>query len=235
MAQKNSLTIEQYISLCDFNGTEYESKKGKDYINALSNIFPINNINDKPFTVEDILQQPTLDSFCFSGKNDFKLICQLKATPMKITLDNVRINEKIIPFNFTSKENYEIFTRSLGVAYMLTCIINGKEHIIKFGQTRTPFVKRLGSYNCGVVNNWRTASTSNIKMLQSMVTTRLVFNLYLYDCDEPVYYVWHGVRSVDFASSKSLAVEDIMVKEFIKQFHCKPLVNVQADATSVKD
>lgn len=230
---KNSLTIDQYISLCDPDGLDYVSKQGQDYINALSKLFPLNNKNDQPFLISDILNQPTLDSFEFSGKNDFALICKIKANPMIITHNGERINEKIIPSSFTSLEAKRIFMTSPGVAYMMTCIIDGKEYMIKFGQTRTPFKARLGSYNCGVVNNWRTASTTNIKILQSMVTTRQEFNLYIYDCGEPIRYEWHGAMD-EVASPKSLFVEDVMVKEFMKQYGYKPLANVQADATGSK-
>lgn len=230
---KNSLTVEQYKSLCDFDGNKYVSKKGQSYIDALSKLFPLNNKNDTPFVLEEIYKQPTLDSFKFGGKNDFKFICNLHATPMEISANGERKNEKIIPTNFSSKQAQLIFTNSPGVAYMMTCVLNGKEYIIKFGQTRTPFKARLGSYNCGVVNNWRTASTTNIKILQSFVTTRQVFRLYIYDCGEPIVYDWYGVHG-EVASPKSLFIEDVILKEFMKQYGTKPLANVQADATGSK-
>ena len=238
MGRKHSLTLDQYISLCDFNGSEYVSKSGQDYIDALSNIFSLNNANDKPFTVKDIMAQPVLSDFTFSGVSEFKRICTLHVNPMKIknshTANWTRQNEKIIPVDFESKGAKYIFEKVLGVAYILTCTINGQEHIIKIGSSRTTFKKRLGSYNCGVVNNWRTASTTNIKMLQSMVTTRKDFNLYLYDYNEPpVEFVWHGIKSVPFATPKLLAVEDILVKQFISCFGQKPLANVQTNATEV--
>lgn len=231
LMQKNTLTYEQLISLCDEYVNYFESKSGDEYIDALSNVFNLVNINDKPFNLNDIKFQPTLQEFQFEGKNDFRFICNLHAEPMKIgKTDKKRKNEKIIANNFCGIEEKNIFEKSMGVAYMITCNLNEKEHIIKFGQTRTPFKARLGSYNCGVVNNWRTASTTNIKILQSMVTTRQVFNLYLFDCSEPETIVWHGV-SQKVASPKSLAVEDIIIKKFIEQFGKKPLANVQVDAT----
>ena len=234
MSTKNSLTLEEYKSLCFFNGVYFESKIGEEYISALKELFPIKNNNDIPFTIEDVKKQPTLHSFNFSGKEDFIFICNLYATPMKIFTNGKRKNEKILTKNFASKMAEFIYNNALGVTYIITSEIDGLEHIIKFGQTRTRFKERLASYNCGVINNWRTASTTNIKMLQSMVATRLVFNLYLYDCGEPINYIWHDVKSADFASPKPLAVEDIMVKKFIEQFGTKPLVNIQADATSSK-
>ena len=66
-----------------------------------------------------------------------------------------------------------------------------------------------------------------------MVVTRLPVNLYLYDCQKTEVFEWHGVKSVPFASPFSLAVEDIMIKEFIKQYGKKPLINIQASATTV--
>lgn len=234
MAQKNNIDIEILKQLCDFNGEVYMSKVGDDYILSLGKVFPLDNINDNPFTIEDIKKQPLLSEFHFDGVNDYKYICKLKVRPMTITKDGVRTNEKIIPYDFVDDEAKKIFKKSLGVSYLLTCMVDGKEHIIKIGSSRTTFSKRLGSYNCGVVNNWRTASTTNIKILQSMVTTRLDYNLYLYDCSKDLYIIdWCGVRSVPFASPKALAVEDIMVKKFIEQFGTKPLANVQANATEV--
>ena len=231
---KNSLTLEQFISLCDKINGVYIQKSGECYLKALSNIFPLNNKNDKPFDLTDIKAQPTLNDFNFSGKEDFIFICNLKVSPLEIR-GVIRKNEKIYPLNFINKNAENIFEKSLGVAYMLTCEIENKEHIIKFGQSRTTFKKRLGSYNCGVVNNWRTASTTNIKMLQSLVTTRAILNLYLYDCSDEVTIIeWRGEKSVPFASPKTLAVEDIMIKKFVAQFGTKPLANIQGEATQVK-
>ncbi len=66
-----------------------------------------------------------------------------------------------------------------------------------------------------------------------MVATRCVFNLYLYDCSGESYILhWHNKTSVEFASPKSLAVEDIMVTQFIEQFKHKPLANIQAKPTT---
>lgn len=234
MAKKNSIDIEILKQLCDFDGELFISKVGNDYIQSLGNVFQLDNINDNPFTIEDIKKQPLISDFKFDGVEEYKYICKLKAKPMTITTDGTRTNEKIIPDDFADSEAKKIFKKSLGVSYLLTCYIDNKEHIIKIGSSRTTFDKRLGSYNCGVVNNWRTASTTNIKILQSMVATRLEYGLYLYDCSQDLVIIdWHGVRSVPFASPKALAVEDIMIKKFIEQFGHKPLANVQASATEI--
>ena len=234
MPRRESLTIEQLQSFCDFNGTKYVSKQGNAYITALSNVFNLNNRNDRPFTREDIIAEPLLTDFTFSGKNEYMYTCKLKARPMEI-LNGKRSNEKIIAYDIINDEAERLLKRTLGVSYLITCTIEGHEHIIKIGSSRTTFEKRLGSYNCGVVNNWRTASTTNIKILQSMVATRLEFNLYICDCSDNPYYLrnWHGENSVAFASPKALAVEDIMVKKFVQQFGHKPLANVQASATVI--
>jgi hypothetical protein len=230
MAQKNSLEIAKYKLLCDHDGVKFVSKSGAAYIAALAQVFALNNQNDTPFTIDQIKTQPKLKDFNFEGVKEFKYVCDLEATPLEIQND-IRKNEKIIASNFQG-DLKEVFDKSLGVAYILTCVVGNDEHIIKIGCSRTTFKARLGSYNCGTVNNWRTASTTNIKILQSFVTTRSKFKLYLYDCSEEVVQVtWHGVQSVPFASPKMYAVEDILVKKFQEIFKTKPLANVQVNAT----
>ena len=232
MGQKDSLKLEEYLSLCDFDGSKYVQKSGDDYIRALSKIFPLNNKNDNPFTVADVIKQPLLSDFSFKGVQDFKKICTLRIKPLEM-VDGVRKNEKIMPVDFVNQEAEDIFCNSLGVTYILTCIIKNKEYIIKIGCTRTPFKDRLQSYNCGVVNNWRTASTTNIKIVQSLVTTRADLNLYLCPCGDSLVFEWYGIKSVPFANPKYLAYEDILIKQFNNQFGHKPLANVQAKATEV--
>lgn len=229
-------SIYELISLCDFDTTQnlYVSKKGDDYIAALSNLYELVNKNDKPFTIEDIVQQPKLNEFSFPGVSEFKFLCELEALPMTIDpSSNKRKNERIIAKNFADSDMEKVFKNSIGVVYIITCIIEGEEYIIKIGQTRKTFKERLSSYNCGVANNWIQASTTNIKMLQSMLTTRLTYRAYVYDCSHDVYQItWYGVQSVPVASPKPVAVEDILIKEFIRQFNKKPLAVVQADASS---
>lgn len=225
-------TLAELQYLCDPVDNVYISKSGSRYINALSEIFGASNLNDIPFTRNDVISQPKIQDFNFTGKDDFIYTATLEVSPMTIT-DGRRTNEKIFVREFANDTQKEIFNSSMGVAYMFTCIIDDEEYIVKFGQTRTPFKKRLGSYNCGAVYNWRTASTTNIKMLQSFVVTRASFKIYLY---KPLHgtqtYVFHGITSVPFANSESLAVEDITIREFINQFGHKPLANVQANATT---
>ncbi|AZG68648.1 GIY-YIG nuclease family protein [Mycoplasma struthionis] len=196
------------------------------------------NKNDKPFTLEDVKEQPELKDFKFEGIIDFQYICKLKIRPLEIVNDIVT-NEKILAFDFVNKETENVFKKSLGVVYMITCVSDGKEHIIKFGQTRTTFKERLNSYNCGTVTHWRTVSTTNIKIVQSMITTyttQTTYKLYIYDCSDDFYsFNWHGVESKKIATPKSIAAEDIIIKKFVEAFSKKPLANVHANATAKKE
>lgn len=225
------MDIETLKKLCNFDGDKYVQKTGKLYLEALEDVLGAVNRNDKPFTIDEITSQPKFKDFTFSGVNEFKYVCKLHAHPL-IIKNNHRKNEKIVPYDFANDEMKEIFNHSMGTVYIFTCPYDGNEYLIKIGQTRTTFKKRLSSYNCGYINNWRTASTTNIKILQSMVSTGLDFKLYIYDCsDDPYILTWHGVTSVPFSASKALAVEDIMIKKFVEQFNIKPLANIQANAT----
>jgi len=233
--KQGNLSFDELLKLVDKYIDHYESKKGLNYVQGLKDVFGDKNRNDRPFIIEDILKCPTLEDFWLDGMNEFEYCCILKADPMILYKTGERkSNEKIIASSFANQKMLDVFKLSKGVAYMMTCEINKKEYIIKFGQTRNTFKDRLQSYNCGSVNNWRTASTTNIKILQSFVATRLPFKLYLRDCSEDnVTYVWSGIKSIPFASALSLAIEDIVVKEYVKKFGKPPLANVQANATDI--
>ena len=236
MNNKAKPDIHELMSLCDFDSATnmFVSKEEQAYVDALSELYELVNKNDKPFVIDDIVNEPTLDEFDFPGVKEFKYICDLYAEPMKIDPSTrKRKNERIIATNFQGQKELDIFKMSIGVVYIITCCVKGKEHIIKIGQTRKTFKERLGSYNCGVAYNWIQASTTNIKMLQSLLATRLVYKLYIYDCSSDVYQItWHGVKSVPVASPRPVACEDILIKEFIRKFNKKPLAVVQADASS---
>lgn len=69
-------------------------------------------------------------------------------------------------------------------------------------------------------------------MLQRMLATGLVFKLYIYDCNEKIQFNYHGCLSSYIAAPKSLAVGEIMLKNFQQQYHQKPLANIQTKPTS---
>ena len=221
----------------DENGN-YIGKTGSGYINSLVTVFYIKNKNDMPFLIEDVIKQPELKDFSFEGIKDFRYVCKLKPHPVQILKEyssklnrtKGRINEYIEPYDFDNDEVKEIFNNSLGVVYILTAVVDGKEYIIKIGQSRKTFKDRLSSYNCGCLNNYHTASTTNIKILQSIVVNpEITFKLYLYDCCKMVSYTWHGVTSIQVASSESIAYENIINNKFIEQFGHPPLANVQVN------
>lgn len=248
--------LEKLLKLCDKNKvTEitdkndlsrgytkiYTQKDGEEYNKLLHELFKGNNKNDVPFTREEIKKEPTLDNFKFEGKNEFIYNCKLKASKMIIKTNESqdlfdKVPEKITPIfeeNIDSKSQKNTFSKHLGVSYIITCPMERKEHIIKIGQSRTTFEKRLQSYNCGTVFNWRTASTTNIKILQSFVSTGLEFKLYIWKSKNQESMVFYGEQSSVFASSEILAVEEIMLRMFKKQFGEFPLANIQAKPTKV--
>ena len=238
---KNEETFKKLLSLCYLNEENnlYYSKIDKEYVESFKSYISGKNQNDIPFTIEDIKEQPTLDDFSFKGLDDFEYVCKLYAKPMIIKKDEQKKeNEKIFVVNdsFVNEKSKKLFFNTLGVVYIITCNLNGFEHIIKIGQSRNTFASRLDSYNCGSVTNIRTASTTNIKILQSFVATRKHFNLYICDCsDENKSFEWCGLKSPVIASSKCCAYENILVTAFMNQFNFKPLANVQSNLLNLKD
>jgi len=234
--KKRNYTIDQIRTLF----ANSKCKTDVDFSDALGQIVEIKNKNDKPFTIADIRQQPELSSFKFYKNNiedkNFEYVCDLKAIPIEF-IDNTQWKNERIVAEFKSNSLENKFKTHLGVTYILTCILDSdkKERIIKFGSSRTTMEKRLGSYNCGVINNWRTASTTNIKILQSLIACRkgTTFRLYCSFCGIKCSFELWGIESTEFSNSRELAFEDILVKEFKKQYKHLPLVNVQTNATTV--
>lgn len=75
MTMKSSiLDIETLKTLCNYDGEKYIQKSGTDYINALGQVFPLSNNNDRPFTIDDVKKQPILSDFKFPGVSDYKYI-----------------------------------------------------------------------------------------------------------------------------------------------------------------
>ena len=131
MAKEGKPTIEELKSLCNYENGIYISKSGDQYINSLGRVFSLVNRNDKPFTIEDIKRQPELKDFLFAGVVDYRFICNLEATPMTINASNKRKNEKIHPNNFVGPEEQSIFDSALGVSYLITCVLEGKNILLK--------------------------------------------------------------------------------------------------------
>lgn len=247
MPKKLNYTFESIETLFKKNGECYTRKEDEEFVEALNRIFPWTNKNDIPFTKNDIRNTKKLKDFSFDGKNDFEYVCDLFANPINLNPETKNWdNEKIVTQWRQGDKHKNSFKKYIGVAYLITCVLDPivkpldsalepDEYIIKFGSTRTPFGKRLSSYNCGSINNSRTASTTNFKLLQSFVACNTPFKLYLCFCGASKKIRWHGKLSVPFSTAKPLAVEDIMIKEYKKQFNSKPLANVQTNATEVDE
>lgn len=227
--KKGNRTKKELRKIVRKKGDFYYSKSGQAYVDGLSNIFSLENKNDKPFLEEDILAQPKKEDFLFEGMKEFEKVCSLEIEPMKLGKDWLRKNnERILAKNFSSKDWENKYKTARGLTYLIVAVVKDDRYIIKFGQTRKTLKDRIASYNCGNVNNWRTASTTNIKILQSFVTTRLIYELYAIDCSQDCQQIeWHGVFSSSYASPKSLAYEEICNRKFIEQFGKPTLANVQ--------
>ena len=183
------------------------------------------------FSIDDIKKQKELCDFSFQGKNDFKLVGKLVGEKMKIDSTNKITYEKIVikDDKFETGTEY-IYKNSKGVVYMITALLDNKEYIIKFGSSRKVLMERINSYNAGKIRNIGTASTANIFILQSIIASNLEFNLYVCDCSDFIErFKWYDKISAPFASSKSLAYENIIIKAFEEQFKCIPIGNTQKD------
>lgn len=229
----SKLTNEELKSLCNYSNEKelYVSKEKEDYINAISAFVSPKNKNDKPFLIEDIIKEPLLKEFQFEGLKDFSYVGDMVVKPLMITSDNKRINERFI-FQAVNEDTNNFVKTTLGIVYILACEINGNEYIIKIGKTQSTFNDRIYSYNCGTINNRisGSCSTTNFKILQSCHTSRLNLKVYLCDCSKNLYSInWYGVQSVAVATPEATVKEDILIKEFIKQFGKKPLCNIQAN------
>ena len=227
----------------DENGN-FIGKSREEFIEVLNEVFDIKNKNDMPFSVEDIIQQPELKDFTFEGVQDLKYVCKLKPHRVQILKEcskkqkektGGRINEHLEACEFDNEAIEDIFNNALGIVYMLTGVVNGKEYIIKIGESRKTAKERLASYNCGAIINWRTASTTNIKILQSFILNDSVeYKLYLYDCCRPIIFEWHGRKSSPVASSESIGYEEILNQAFIEQFGRPALANIQVKTGTSK-
>ena len=109
---KDSLDFEILKILCEFDGEKYIQKYGDEYIKSLGKVFQLNNINDKPYTIDDIKKQPLISDFKFLGVADYRYICKLKVRPLTLLTDGTRKNEKIFAEDFVGDEEKRIFKKA---------------------------------------------------------------------------------------------------------------------------
>lgn len=218
----------------------YIQKTGKDFIDSFKKYIAdkltekkSNNLN--LYTVEQVESSPLIDELNFSGIKDFKLLGELSYQKLIINADNTYTNQKLYIENL-DETNKNIYEKSKGILYMIVGVIDNKKHIIKFGQTRKTLEERIGSYNCGTIKNIGTASTTNVFILQSIIASDIKYEVYYVDCSDFIErFKWYDQISKSFASSKSLAFENIILQQYIKQFNEKPLGNTQAEIDNSTD
>lgn len=211
-------------------------------VEFLNEFIKTKNKNDQIITVEDIVKQPRFEDFDFIRSKDF-----LSATKGKkfeycgewsvdkpyFDIDDTFIENNIVmKMKENGHNNVEIETlykRTKGVVYILTCVIDGIEYIVKIGQTGKTMEERQSSYNCGNGVNRRngTCSTTNFRIKQSLANG-LVFNIHVLDCsaDNKIYTIGE-FTSVEVAGGMPVGYEDILNQAFYKKFNQKPLLDIQ--------
>lgn len=175
----------------------------------------------KKWTTEDLVSQDC-----------FHLVCGLKGE-----------NEKLFMINRTNDFNKD--AHIVGVGYILTCVINDTEYVFKIGQSRTDWIERLNSYNCGK-KKYRhgkgTNSTTNYKVLQSICHIQkfhpeITFNVYLYGQDNKEDIIWKGINSGISSSDLRIpiAVEHILLALCQKVYNHIPIGNDQVNIKGSSD
>jgi len=106
-----------------------------------------------------------------------------------------------------------------GMVYVF--VIKGK--IFKIGQSITPIVKRVQSYNCGKTE-YRisgTNSTTNYFVLQSLLNINLPVEVYAFFPVQPEYEIF-GTKYRD-SWQVSKRAENVIIKGFINKHNKKPI------------
>ena len=72
--------------------------------------------------------------------------------------------------------------------------------------------------------------------MQSIISSDIKYEIYYVDCSDFVErFKWYDQLSKSFASSKSLAFENIILQQYINQFWSTPLGNTQANIDGSSD
>ncbi len=209
-----------------------------DYRQLLRSENPNTIINENAFSKKDIVAQPELKDFNFKGLKDFIPAGKLSLNPLEILINkdekqNVVIQEKVSLNDYASEEAKTKWNTYLGACYILTAVVDGKEHFIKVGQTRKTMSERAGSYSTGSLKYIGKNSTTNLRILQSMVNADpdVEFRMHIwYNPDRHSGRIsLYDEISSPLADGTQLAMEEITIKKFVQQFGFKPLGNVQMD------
>ena len=206
----------------------------------LNELIKTKNHNDRIITVEDIVMQPKYDDFKFIRGEEFKIATNNKSFldcgEWSVDYPYIDVDGTFIENNIVMKmrENgygdiENLYRKTKGVVYILTCTIDDVEYIIKIGQTGKTMEERQSSYNCGnAVNRYNgTCSTTNFRIKQSLASG-LVFNIHVLDCstDNKVYTIGK-YSSVEVAGGMPIGYEDILNQAFYDEFKQKPLLDIQ--------
>lgn len=211
------------------------------FIAFVESIIKPRNFNDKLITVEMIVQQPKLDDWSYINSEGF--VNQLMGGKTFVYCGKWKVEYPYIDEEGVFIENniemempddvpeciVELYKKTTGIAYLLTCVVDGIEYILKIGMTGKTMSDRQSSYNCGnIVNRYNgTCSTTNFKIKQSLASG-LTFNVYALDCSADNKSYTDGKRiTPKFSGPLPEAVEYLLNEDFADTFGHKPLLNTQ--------
>lgn len=119
---------ELYVEM--LKSSEYIANRYKFLLDNINNATPL---ADFYFASSDFLCNSTRFG------NDFKLVCTLKGTPVNVDIEN----HKAFDYNLTYDKiyNYALLNRK-HIVYILTCIHNGVEKVLKIGMSDNSFKTR---------------------------------------------------------------------------------------------
>lgn len=141
----------------------------------------------------------------FEYKDYFSLICNLIPNREKERLDIEAIDVDAC--------------QDHGLVYVF--VIKGK--IFKIGESITPIIKRIQSYNCGKIE-YRingTNSTTNYFVLQSLLSIGEKVQVYAFFPDQPEYELFGKKYKDSWPVSKR--AENIIINDFISKHSKKPI------------
>jgi hypothetical protein len=119
---------ELYVKM--LKSSSYIANKYKFLLDKINNATPL---ADFYFASSDFLRNSTRFG------NDFKIVCTLKGSPIDADIEN----HKVFDYNLTYDKiyNYALLNRK-HIVYILTCIHNGVEKILKIGMSDNSFKTR---------------------------------------------------------------------------------------------
>ena len=197
---------------------------GEDIANWNNSVLD-KNPNDEILTKEKIKREATLlDDFKFIKGYEFRSVAGEFVKVGTLTCNKPVYAENITPyleesnivFTPINERSNVLVNNKRGVAYLITTVIDGKEYLVKNGQTGKTMIERVSSYNSG--NNLNrfngTCSTTNYKFKQT-IACGVTMNLYIIDCSRD-----NSTLSIGkYTSSETPGALPIQIEELINQAH----------------